>query len=179
MAYTYSKIATYTVGSGGVSSIDLFNIPQNYTDLIISASMRTNRNERNDAISLQFNGSTGSLCSHKLLYGNTFTSSSQSITSSVKLEYACTASAATATGSVFGSAYIYIPGYSENYIKSISTETVSEHNSAASAGDGVQYLNAGTWGSGSPINSISIAPQFGTTIVQYSTVTIYGIKAEV
>jgi hypothetical protein len=40
MAYTYSKIASVTIGSGGSSSINFIAIPQNYTDLILKLSAR-------------------------------------------------------------------------------------------------------------------------------------------
>jgi len=60
MAYTYSKIATYTVGSGGVATVSFLNIPQNYTDLILKASIRSSISQTNDYGIIQFNGDTGS-----------------------------------------------------------------------------------------------------------------------
>ena len=37
---TMTKLATVTVGSGGSSTITFSNIPQNYTDLVVKASLR-------------------------------------------------------------------------------------------------------------------------------------------
>ena len=55
MANTYIKIASNTVGSGGVSSITFSSIPQTYTDLVIKASVRTSRGFTNDALSIKLN----------------------------------------------------------------------------------------------------------------------------
>ena len=38
---TMTKIASNTVGSGGVASFTFSSIPQTYTDLFIKASLRT------------------------------------------------------------------------------------------------------------------------------------------
>jgi hypothetical protein len=38
MAYTYSKLATYTVGSSSILSMAFLNIPQTYTDLVLKIS---------------------------------------------------------------------------------------------------------------------------------------------
>ena len=68
MAYTYSKLAEYTVPSGGVSAITFTNIPQNYTDIKIVASLRTNYTGSNYGyIDLIINGNSGNLTEKRLL----------------------------------------------------------------------------------------------------------------
>lgn len=176
MATTYKAIATVTVGSGGAANIEFTSIPATYTDLIILASIRTNRNDRNDALSLQFNGSGGTAYTHTLLFGNGGSANTQRETSQASVTYVMTASGATATASSFGSAMIYIPNYAGSVNKSISSETASASNHSASDGDQVIYLNAGSWADNSAITSAKITPQFGNLIVQHSTATLYGIK---
>ena len=70
MAYTYSKIATVTVGSGGASRIDFLAIPQNYTDLLLKTSLRDNQagSSANDN-AINFNFSTTNFTG-KRGYGN-------------------------------------------------------------------------------------------------------------
>ena len=56
MAYTYSKIASVTVGSGGSTSIEFLAIPQNYTDLVIKVSGRSARSaQQADNLFISFN----------------------------------------------------------------------------------------------------------------------------
>lgn len=177
MANTFVAIATTTVGSGGASNIDFTSIPNTYTDLLILASIRSNRNERNDALSVQFNNSGGTAYQNILLFSDSSSVSTQKETSKSSVTYASTASAATATASSFGSALIYIPNYAGSNNKAVSTDTVSANNRAVEAGDQVIYLNAGFWSNTSAITSVKIAPMFGSNFVQYSTATLYGIKS--
>ena len=171
MAYTYSKIATVTVGSGGVSSIDFLAIPQNYTDLILKLSGRADINET--AVSLQFNGNTStSNYSYRTLKGSGSAASSSSETS---LGFIATRiDPSTYTANTFGNDEFYIPNYSSSNQKSISVDGLNENN--ASAADSM--LTAGLWNQTSAITSIKLYVVAGN-FVQYSTATLYGIKAEV
>lgn len=173
MAYTYSKIASVTVGSGGASSIDFLAIPQNYTDLVIKASLRNTDSATNRQIRLRFNSNSNSIYSYRNLQGEG--SSVVSTTeSSISQTFSGIADAATATSNVFGNAEYYIPNYTGSAYKSISGDSVQENN----ATEGYQNLTAALMASSSPITSISIITNSGNW-VQYSTATLYGIKAEV
>ena len=169
MAYTYSKIATVTVGSGGSSSIDFLAIPQNYTDLKLVYSVRTNRATTIDAFYLRFNAETNdNNNSNKYIEGNGATASSGTNLANILT------TAASATASTFSNYEIYIPNYTSSNQKSISIDGVTENNASTSYLDLIAYKWSGT----AAINQISLVP-FAGTIVQYSTATLYGIKAEV
>jgi hypothetical protein len=168
MAYTYSKIATYTVGSGGVSSMAFLNIPQNYTDLVLKSSIRATGATSGGF--LTFNGITTGY-SEMLLYGTGSATGSASI-SLAGLVWVFETVPSTATANTFSNGEIHIPNYTSSNFKSVSADNVQENN--ATAADG--YLVSGLWSNTSAINSISIAS--GSNFAQHSTFHLYGIKAE-
>lgn len=172
MPNTFVKIATVTVGSGGTSSIDFTSIPQTYTDLCIKGSTRTDRGTFGvDELLVQFNGdTTGTNYAHKFIRGN-----SSSIDSNMVTNYFIWGPGGTGsvnTANTFGNGEMYIPNYSGNKFKSVSTEVVSEGNATSNI---YMMLDSGIWNSTSAITSIKILSQ-GTGFDQYSTVTLYGIS---
>jgi hypothetical protein len=171
MAFTFSKLATVTVGAGGVSSITLSSIPQTYNDLCVKISTRTDFAATNDNIKMSFNGSTSSFAI-KLLFGSGTAAGSVSIGNNTG---GIVSIGANATSSTFGNAELYIPNYTSSNYKSYSADSVAESNTASM----FMYLNAGLWSNYSAITSINLAVQGGTNFVQYSTATLYGIRAEV
>jgi len=174
MAYTYSKIATYTVGSGGVSNVAFLAIPQNYTDLLVKASVRTVATPAQiyADTTLTINGDTASNYSWRFLRGNGASASSQS-SGSTTSGYLTQLTGNGATASTFGSLEMYFPNYTSGYYKSFSADGVGENNATTAYAE----LAAELWQSTNPITSLS----FNATGVfaQYSTFHLYGIKAEV
>jgi hypothetical protein len=174
MAFTYSKLAEVTVGSGGAATIAFSNIPQNYNDLILKFSGRSDGTESSgyaDGI-LTFNGTTTNY-SERMVYaiGTSRSSVSQSSTG-IKWNFG---TSSVAVASTFGNSEVYIPNYTSSTNKSVSVDTVSENNSATVH---ILALNAGLWSNTTAISLISIVPGSGSW-VQYSTATLYGVKAEV
>lgn len=174
MSYTYSKIATYTVGSGGVASIDFINIPQTYTDLVLMFSGRANQAATEASVSVQFNGSTSSYTS-RWLRGNGAAAASGTDTYGTDEIYIGEVPAANATSSTFGNCLIYIPNYTAAVNKSVSVDMVSENNATTAWA----YLTAGLLSNTAAITSIKLLNQGANNFVQYSTAHLYGIKAEV
>jgi hypothetical protein len=173
MAYTYSKIATYTVGSGGIASINFLNIPQNYTDLVIKYSLRvTAASIAPDGLGIQFNSDTGSNYKYMQTYG--VGGSFGTNAGTVAFQFGGQIPGSTATASTFGNGEIYIPNYTSVNYKSSSADSVTENN-ASSAN---QNIVANLWNNTAPITSIRLYDLGSTNFVQYSTVHIYGIKAE-
>lgn len=166
---TLSKISTVTVGAGGVSSIDFTNIPQIYTDLIVMCSIRTTRASVVDGISVTFNNTyTGS--SNREVYGSgSGTGSGADPTGS----YVGYVNGNNATANVFGNSTLYIPNYTSSNAKSSFGDSVSENNTTAA----YQSLEANIWSNGSAINRLTLSSYTGSTIMQYSTATLYGVKA--
>ena len=172
MAFTHSLIASSTVGAGGVSSVVFNNIPQNYTDLIIKTSSRTNRSDTKDSLKLTFNGNATSY-SARGLGGNGSSSYSFTNGGTASIEDAIMTVGNTATASTFGNGEIYIPNYISSNSKSISTDSVSENNATAAN----TQLYAGLWSVSTTVTSITLAPTYGSTILENSTFYLYGIRA--
>ena len=170
MAYTYSKIATYTVGSGGIASIDFLNIPQTYTDLVIKYSIRTTSANQVDYMKCEFNGSTTSY-SERVLFG--YGTTTGSATNSGSYDNIINGGANTA--STFSNGEIYIPNYTGANYKSFSSDSVAESNSTT---NNMLMLAAELWSNTSPITSIKLSDYSSGTFAQYSTAHLYGIKAE-
>ena len=174
MAYTFSKLASVTVGAGGVTQIDFTNIPQNYKDLQLFTSIRDNTAAAGKDYKIEFNGSTTGY-TYRRIYGDGAAAYSDTASTGQSL----TIDSANATASTFANCLIYIPNYSGTTSKSWSADTVSENN-ATGANSAYANLYAGLWSNPTGIISISIKPISGTpTIQQYSTATLYGIRAEV
>lgn len=173
MAYTYSKIATYTVGSGGIPSVTFLNIPQNYTDLVVKCSTRRSSTELYGDLVLQFNGNTSAVYSNRRLNGN---GSAATSAGNASVSYAETGNSvgATATANTFGSIEIYISNYTLSKDKSFSVDTVGENNGSTAYAN----LVANVWAQTAAITSISFIPGNSGTILQHSSFHLYGIKAE-
>jgi hypothetical protein len=168
MATTYEAIATVTVGAGGASSISFSSIPNTFKDLLVKISARNNRADTTDHILIGFNGSTSSI-TNRQLYG--FATSVGSITSvprSVGF-----VNSANATANTFSNNEIYIPNYAGSNNKSYTADAVDENNTS---GDNGLWFTAGLWSNTSAITSIEFTNNIGTSFVQYSTATLYGIK---
>jgi hypothetical protein len=171
MAYTYSKLATYTVGSGGITSVSFLNIPQNYTDLLVRISARVTRpGVSTDIMNVSFNGTSTNESSRRLEADG---SSAYSASNSLLLAY--TADGTGATANTFGNGDFYIPNYAGSNYKSASNDGVSENNATTA----YMGMAANLWSNTSPITSITFTPDAGTDFVQHSTFYLYGIKAEV
>ena len=157
-------ISTVTVGSGGASSIEFTNIPQNYTDLLLKISLRGNRSALFDQQYLTINGNTGATM--RYLLGDGAFASSGTGGNQIGL-----GDGTTATASTFGNTEVYIPNYAGSNNKSFSTDSVTENNGT----NAYASLFASLWSNTSAITSLNITTNSGT-ILQYSSATLYGIR---
>ena len=103
------------------------------------------------------------------LFGNG--SSVASDTGGGNFNYIAQVPNASATASTFGNSEIYIPNYASSGYKSISADSVSENNATAA----YAFMAALLWSNSAAINRITITG-LGSSFVQYSTATLYGIK---
>lgn len=175
MAFTYSKLAEVTVGSGGATTISFSNVPQNYNDLVIKLSSRTNRSaDINADIGITFNSNTSNYSIKDLVgYGTGVVSRTNPTgTASIGDVFA---TASSATSSTFGNFEIYIPDYTVSANKSVSIDTTNENNATSN----YSLLAAGFWSNTTAITSITLIPLNSDSFVQYSTAYLYGVKAEV
>ena len=168
---TFEKIAFTEVGAGGTSAIDFTVIPSTFTDLSIVLSLRTNRTNdaTGDEVYVYFNNSNTSVSS-RILYGAG--SGSGASYSSASYIINLGADAQAGTSNTFGNMNVYIPNYAGSTNKSVSLDGVSENNATGAYAS----LSAGLWSNTAAINQVTFKPINGTTFLQYSSATLYGIK---
>jgi hypothetical protein len=168
MPNTFTKIATVTVGAGGAATVDFTSIPSIYTDLVVKLSARTTNAYFRDSVEVRPNGSSAN-GSSLFLIGQGASAVSGPLT---KIYVEIEGNTGT-TASVFGNAEIYITNYTSSNYKSFSIDAVTENNAAA---DNALDITASLWSVGSPITSLTFAG--GGSFMQYSTVTLYGVKKD-
>ena len=168
---TMTKLATYTVGAGGDSSVTFSNISQTYTDLKVVMSARSVTDTPACVATVQFNGDTGSNYAYKYIrgIGSAVDSSGASPTTSI---YLFIIAASNATASTFSNSEMYIPNYVSANYKSVSIDALSENN--ATRADAV--FTAGLWSNTAAITSIKLSEATGN-FAQHSTFTLYGVKS--
>lgn len=168
----YIKIASNTVGAGGVASVTFSSIPATYTDLVIRLSARTTTNPESSnwtSYQISFNGSATSF-TMKSVFGTGSAASSNTSSGGVSNIPGWTNSSVS-TASTFSNGEIYIPNYASSNNKSFSGDNVSEMNATAA----IAVLTAGLWSNTAAITSITLQPPSGNWD-QYSTFILYGIK---
>jgi hypothetical protein len=162
-----TKLASTTVEVGGSANITFTNVPQGYTDLYVKVSARSNRADTNDFLKIYFNGVTTGLTLRNLGGdGSSISTGTDSASFYGRLP------GNTATASTFGNGKFYIPNYSGNGLKTISSDTTMENNGTYSA----MFIAAGLWNNSSPITQVTLEPYYGTLFLQHSTATLYGVK---
>lgn len=170
MANTFTLIETINVGAGGAVSVTFNSIPQTYTDLLIKASVKTNRTSTlaiSDAIETRFNNST-STYSGIICFTDGSTAGSQTYASTGGF----TASGnQTSNTNIFSSSDMYIHNYSGSTFKPWSGDYCAENN----AQFGYVFMDGGLWSTTSPITSIVCVP-VSANLMQYSTISLYGIS---
>jgi hypothetical protein len=170
MANTYVPIATTTVGSGGTTTIEFASIPQTYTDLKIVVSARMDRAVTRQSLNVWFNNSTGSWTGRRLAgYDSSSVLSDVASTTYYQIPQG---TGTSATASTFSNSEYYIPNYTSSNNKSILSDSVTENNSITAW---ISDLGAGLWSNTAAITSIKIDGN-GYNFLQYSTITLYGIK---
>jgi len=170
MAATYKAIAAVEVPVGGAATIDFQNIPQTYTDLVLLISSRE-ETAATATLVLEMNGLTTNRNEIKLQGGASVTSSSTS-------DFQILTTPSNYAASTFGSTTFYIPNYTSNANKSMSSESTA--NDATGTGS-LQRITAHKWANTSAITRITLKPNPGGSggdINEYSSATLYGIKKD-
>lgn len=167
MPVTYKKIATVSVTGATAANVEFTGIPGTYDDLIVLASLRSNRAAVSDWAYIAFNGSTANFSAIVLSGDGTTPISYNSFP-----RIFATATAANATASTFGNSLTYIPNYARSNNKSWSADLVAENN----ATEGYNDIANGLWSNTAVITSITMTPRVGTAWVTNSSATLYGIK---
>ena len=163
-----TKVAEVVVGSGGSASIEFTNIPQTGKDLVLLASIRSNRTvDTADLFNVYFNNDTNfSNYPVRTLRGT------GSAASSLTSDAAMYVPNANATANTFGNGLSYISNYTSSANKTMSQDGVSEHNDVQS----FQGLAAVTWNNSAAITSMQLVSRYGTGFLQHSTASLYIIS---
>lgn len=161
---SYESIATYTVGSGGTSTISFGSIPSTYKHLQIRCIYETVTNADNIGITL--NGSTAASRMH-YLYGNGSGSAGSGDSTSNFL----TLQAGVSTTSYYGAIIDVLDYQSVNKNKTIRVLGGVDFN-----GSGVVYQSSGLYATTSAISSLTLQGNGGQTIAQHSQFALFGIK---
>ena len=169
MPNTYTLLETITVGAAGASSVTFNSIPQTgYTDLVVKISARTTRANSFDILNATFNGLSTNQTA-RILYGNGASAVSTTDTNI----WAGLTTGNTATSDTFGNSEIYIPNYTSSNFKSMSIDEVNETNGTTA----FAIMVAGLWSATAPISSVGFASSTGSTFMQHSTFSLYGVSA--
>ena len=165
----YEAIASYTVPSGGVSSINFAGIPSTYSHLQIRALAKGSSGSDLN-VYLQFNGDTGSNYRTHALYGTGSSSASAYASSQQTLVLAGRIAGGSDTASAFGALVLDVLDYA-NTNKNKVTRDLSGWDGN---GSGSIWLESGLWLNTNAVSSITLTAD--ANFAQYSSFTLYGIQ---
>ena len=165
---TMTLIETKTVGTA-TNTLQFTSIPQTFTDLYITLSVRTSIADNIGYTTLRVNNATTNWTTRHL-QGNSSATASGS-TSSVPDFFG---SGGNTTADTFGNGTVYIPNYTGSANKSLSIDFVSENN-ASGAFSAMQRIVAALWSNSAAITSFEVVADGVTNLSVGTTVSIYGI----
>jgi hypothetical protein len=168
----YESIATTTVGAGGTSTITFSSIPSTYSHLQIRYIARTNRATNPDYLNLRFNSDSGSNYSAHLLYGNGSSAAASAYSTEAQIYLDGGATGAAQLSNNFAAGVLDVLDYSNTNKNKTSRHLLGYDNN----GSGAIYLSSGRWGSNSAITTLTLTSGSGSTIQQYSSFALYGVK---
>lgn len=157
--------------ASAASSITFSSIPQDYTDLYLVISARSDRSGTvDDPLRISFNGSSSNFTRLGLFGTGTLTPTQSASDNYLRIDLP----AASSTSNVFCNASVTMPNYASSNYKSLSIDGVNENNTTNSY---FQTIQATLWSDTSAITSISLTPVNGPNLVANSSFTLYGITA--
>jgi len=172
-ANSYESIATFTVGSGGQSTITFSSIPSTYKHLQVRTLIRSAGSDASyQHLSIQLNGDTSNLYWGHGLYGTgsvVATHNDGSLTSKL-LSYNIPTS--TQTASAFAGGVVDIL----DYVSTSKYKVIRALGGFDSNGGGALGLYSGNYNSTSAITSIELKVYQGSNFAEHSQFALYGIK---
>ena len=169
---SFESIQTVTVGSGGQSSISFTSIPSTYTHLQIRGLVRTNRATNPDGLFIKFNSDSGTNYAWHDLNGDGASATANAGSSDTAGQIQ-RFSGANQTASSFG---VFITDILD-YKSTNKYKTVKSLGGYDANGNGRIDLISSLWmNSASAITQIDISSTSSSTIQQYSSFALYGIK---
>jgi hypothetical protein len=173
MPNSYESIATITVGSGGVSSIDFTSIPSTYTHLQLRALVRTTSTTDNTGsyLSYNFNNDTTAIYDTHVFKGNGSAVEAAFVGTGQTGGYIERIAGANQTASSFGMIVMDILDYKDTN----KYKTVRHLGGFDSNGQGQVGIFSTMWRSASAINRITLYPATNL-FAQYTHFALYGVN---
>ena len=167
----YDSIATTTLSSAA-ATVTFSSIPSTYTHLQVRCLVRTDRADVQDFIRFRFNSDSGSNYARHWLRGDGSTADAGN-GYATSTPWTVVVAGANASANIFGVGVTDILDYANtNKYTTVRTLSGVDTNNA----DGRIMFLSNLWTNTAAINSIEIAPNFGTNFSQYTTFALYGIK---
>jgi hypothetical protein len=168
--FTYTPLATITVGAGGASSIAFTSIPATYNDLEIRFSIRSALAGTDAQLRISVNGNAvGNAFSQRGFQGTgTSAASDNSATGWIIGGF----NAANTAANIFTNATVYFIDYAAAQYKTYLVHSAMENNTSGSV---YQEIRGVMWSNTAAITSLEFTNPT-STFVQYSTATLYGIR---
>lgn len=167
---SYESIATVTVGSGGVASIDFTSIPSTFKHLQLRGSVRSSQASAGSSLRMRFNGDSGSNYDYHAIYGNGSSAAAENI-APVNIMLVGNCPAASSGSNIFNANVIDLLDYTNTN----KYKTVRFLDGYDTNGGGQVTFGSDLWMNTTAITSISITAATGN-FVQYSQFALYGIK---
>lgn len=150
------------------ANVTFNSIPQEYDDLILFSSARTDRASEGDAVEVSFNGADNTNEDRIQALGNGSTTSSASV-GSVRVAISA---AANATSGVYGNSQLYINNYTSSNSKTMLMDGNSENNATTAFVE----IHFAEWNDSNAITSITLGPSNGTVFTSGTTFSLYGVS---
>jgi hypothetical protein len=155
--------------SAASKAITFSSIPQNFDDLLLVYSTRSDRaGNVDDPVNIAFSGSSSGYSSRGIV-GTGSTTYSEGYGSSVV--FAGYMPAASTTENTFGNGSLLIGNYRSSSAKTISVDFVSENNATTA----YQNVVASIWANSAAVTSLTVSAQIAN-LVQFSSASLYGIR---
>jgi hypothetical protein len=151
------------------ASIAFTSIPQTFTDLYLLLSLRGSLAGGNLGLYVTINTVVTGDSTSRSLFGTGTSASSGANTANDQL-FVGYIPGSVVTSNTFGNSSIYIPNYTENLNKTVSTESVTENNGT----EAYQIINAGRVNKTAAVTLLTIE-SISANLVSGSTISLYGI----
>lgn len=166
---TRIKLASATVGAGGASSIEFTSIPQNYDDIEVVMSARSDQAGYRDYVNININGATTNISGKRILGYD----ASSFISTGTTLEIGVL-NGGSSTANTFSDFNLYIANYKEAQYKTIHANSICFTNGSSNNGCG---LYTSVYSSNTAISSLLLKSE-ANTLQEGSTATLYGISKQ-
>jgi triacylglycerol esterase/lipase EstA (alpha/beta hydrolase family) len=176
---SYDALASVTVGSTAVSTVNFIGIPLGYNHLQIRYMVKSSRNPNNnplDELNLRMNGNSGNHYTQHCLFGNGGSAQSNAVITQNNMELGSGFIGDLDSGSQFGIGIVDILDYSStSKTKVVKTFGGIDFNGVALGAGGRVGQGSGIFNLNAPIQSLTFYAENGN-IIQYSQFDLYGVR---